>query len=162
MIAKDLLALAIDWLRDSYPGSVIVSELSVADWGGASVDVAAITETHIVGVEIKGDGDSPARLDRQGLAYGMVCQEMWLLPAPSLLERCRSRRPSGWGMLEVWEGTVRPLNRATKSGERVKTKYGTRVPQVRDDSRYVPGRALVGGLHSGEAAKALDVGAHCR
>ena len=72
MKAPELLPLAVDWLAETYPGSIIVTELSVADWGGALVDVAAITETEIVGVEIKGDGDSPARLKLQGMAYGRV------------------------------------------------------------------------------------------
>ena len=39
MKAPDLLPLAVDWLAETYPGSIIVTELSVADWGGALVDV---------------------------------------------------------------------------------------------------------------------------
>ena len=54
MRANQLLKLAIAWLKESHPGSIIVTELSVADWGGARIDVAAITEEEVVGVEIKG------------------------------------------------------------------------------------------------------------
>lgn len=95
--AGQLRDLASAWLEQRHPGAVIVTELSVSDWGGALVDIAAITETHIVGVEIKGAGDSPTRLDRQGLAYGMVIKEMWLLACPTLADKCRARRPAGWG-----------------------------------------------------------------
>lgn len=138
MKASELLPLAVDWLAETYPGSIIVTELSVADWGGALVDVAAITETEIVGVEIKGDGDSPARLKLQGMAYGRVCRRMWLLPSPDLQDRCYAQRPRGWGRLELWEGRVRAFNRATKLGERIPTKHGHRYEQLRDESRYDP------------------------
>ena len=70
MKASELLPLAVDWLTQVYPGSLIVSELSVADWGGARVDVAAITECEIVGVEIKGENADAFMgldlVDRQG------------------------------------------------------------------------------------------------
>ncbi|MHA6345913.1 hypothetical protein [Roseivivax sp. CAU 1761] len=141
MKANELRKLAVDWLAKSHPDSVIVTELSVADWGGASLDVAAITPSHIVGVEIKGDGDSPARLERQALTYPMAAREMWLLCAPSIKEKCFAKRPAGWGRLELWDGAVRPDNRATKLGAEIRTARGRRCPRVRDDSRYVPDRA---------------------
>lgn len=50
MKAGELRELAINWLRTTYPNSLIVTELSVADWDAASIDVAAITENHIVGI----------------------------------------------------------------------------------------------------------------
>ncbi|MEM9765077.1 MAG: hypothetical protein AAF968_21685 [Pseudomonadota bacterium] len=141
MRASELRDLATDWLREYAPNSLIVNELSVADWGGASIDVAAITETQVVGVEIKGEGDSPTRLDRQGLAYGMVAREMWLLPDASIASKCLERKPPGWGRLEIWDGACRPMNMATKLGEPIKTAHGQRWPNVRDDSRYDPDKA---------------------
>jgi len=141
--AAKLRDLAISWLREYAPNSVIVSELSVASWGGASIDVAAITVDRIVGVEIKGEGDSPSRLGRQGLAYGMVAKEMWLLCDETIRKRCFSQRPTGWGRLEVWNGEVRPWNRATKLGELEKTKHGSRRPSIRDDDRYDPDKCTL-------------------
>lgn len=139
MKANELKDLAIDWLKTAHPDSIIVTELSVGDWGAASIDVAAITPTHIVGVEIKGEGDSPTRLARQGITYGMVAREMWLLCDLSLQDKCFARRPKGWGRLELHEGVVRPYNRATKRGEAISMGEGrTRWPSVRDDSRYEP------------------------
>jgi len=146
MNAKELTELAISWLSATHPDSILVTELSVADWGGASIDVAAITPTHIVGVEIKGEGDSPTRLDRQGLAYGMVAREMWLLCDESIRSKCFARKPSGWGRLEIWEDAVRPWNRSTKLGEWVSTGPNSGyVPTVRDDSTYEPDVARVAG-----------------
>lgn len=141
MNADRLRDLAIDWLCERHPDSVVVRELSIADWGGASLDVASITRTHIVGVEIKGEGDSPSRLERQGLAYGMVAREMWLLADESIRGRCHAQKPPGWGRLEVWQGRVRPLNRAQRGDGWEKTRYGRRLRMVRDDSRYDPDTA---------------------
>ena len=120
MKAPELLTLATAWLQDACPGSIIVPELSVADWGGARVDVAAITGEDVVGVEIKGEGDSPTRLELQGLRYGQVCKRMWLLPTPegTLAERCKKKRPKGWGVLTAEGGSVSPAVRY-QSGDHV-------------------------------------------
>ena len=108
MKAAELTELAITWLQDQHPDAYVTTELSVAEWGGASVDVAAITQTEIVGVEIKGDGDSPTRLELQGLKYGRVCRSMWLLVTPdgTLGDRCAKRKPPGWGRLHVEAGKI--------------------------------------------------------
>lgn len=119
----------------------------MADWGGALIDVAAITETEIVGVEIKGEGDSPARLELQGHVYGRVARRMWLLADESIQAKCFAKCPSGWGRLEIWEGAVRPLNRAKKRvGEEAVKATRThpaynRAVYERDDSTYDPDTA---------------------
>ena len=141
MKADELLTLAIDWLDKEYPGSIIVTELSVADWGKARIDVAAITKTEIVGVEIKGEGDSPSRLELQGHVYGRVARKMWLLADESLQQKCFNRRPRNWGRLEIHKGTARPFNRATKTGSSIKTATGTRYETVRDHTNYDPDEA---------------------
>ena len=143
MKASDLKELTVDWMRAEFPGAVIVPELSVADWGSAMVDVAAITETEIVGVEIKGEGDSPSRLELQGLRYGQVCRRMWLLCTPegTLADRCNKRIPSGWGRLEIFESSVRPANTATKAGPPEKMATGTRYPRIPDPDNYRPCKA---------------------
>lgn len=144
MKAKQLLELAIDWLKAEYPGSVIVTELSVEDWGGARIDVAAITDEEIVGVEIKGEGDSPTRLDLQGLVYNRVARRMWLLCTPdgTLAERCAKKKPTCWGTLEVHEGAVRPVNVAKKLGPWEDLGNGHRSKrQIPDPDSYKPDQA---------------------
>ena len=140
MKAPELTQLAVEWLKVEHPDSVIVTELSVADWGGARIDVAAITDTEIVGIEIKGDGDSPTRLELQGLVYGKVARRMWLLCSPegSLAARCEKKRPRGWGRLEIHEGAVRPANVARKLGPVEKTENGTAQRWVPDPDNYEP------------------------
>lgn len=108
MRSAELTELAIAWLREQHPDAYVTIELSVAEWGGASVDVAAITSSEVVGVEVKGEGDSPSRLELQGLKYGRVCKHMWLLPTPdgTLGSRCDKKKPAGWGRLGLVDGKV--------------------------------------------------------
>ena len=95
------LTMAEDWLREAHPTAHIVREFSVSEYGGALVDVAAILEDRIVGVEVKGEGDSPTRLPLQGMMYSRVCRSVFLLAAPSLRTRCAKHCPPGWGQLSI-------------------------------------------------------------
>src|ERR1700754_1542835 len=96
--ARDLCEQAIVWLRKEWPDAVIIPELSVANWGGARLDLAAVTQTELIGVEIKGDGDSTARLSLQGMLSSSVCSRMFLLPSGNLREKCLKAKPPGWLM----------------------------------------------------------------
>jgi len=110
--APRLLAMAIAWLREKHPDALIIPEFSAANFGGAKIDVVAVTATQLVGVEIKGDGDSPTRLAIQGPAYSAVCTSMFLLPAPSLFLRCANKRPPGWSMLIAEGDSIRMGDRS--------------------------------------------------
>ena len=141
MKASELKSLTVQWLSEKYKKATIVEEMSIADWGGALVDVAAITDKEIIGVEINGEGDSPTRLDLQGYRYGQVANKMWLLVTPegTLAERCYKKQPQGWGLLEVYDGKVRPYNRfKVPSGEYEKTKWGRRMIYERSETGYKP------------------------
>jgi hypothetical protein len=105
--APELLSLAVDWLVSAYPDSLIVPELSVGTWGAALLDVAAITATEIVGIEIKGEGDSPARLPLQAALYSKAATRMFFLASPTLEERCFRHLPDAWGRLTICDGRVR-------------------------------------------------------
>jgi hypothetical protein len=102
--AKELRGEAICWLRDQWPDAVIIPELSVATWGSARLDVAAVTMGQLIGVEIKGDGDSIGRLQLQGWAYSMVATRMFLLPSHRMRDKCEKARPPGWLMAKNSEG----------------------------------------------------------
>lgn len=101
MRAKELTDLACKWLRARFPDAHIRRELSLAEYGGALIDVAAICQDQIVGVEVKGDGDSPSRLKLQGAMYGRICRKVYLLPSPSLLERCEKHKPPEWSIIHA-------------------------------------------------------------
>lgn len=94
---------AIEWLKNKYPNSVITTELAISSYGKTSVDVAAIVNDEIIGIEIKGDGDSPSRLELQGPAYSLTLQKIYLLPSVSLKEKCLKKCPFnwGWGFLDI-------------------------------------------------------------
>ena len=104
MRAGELRNKAKLWLRTKYPQALITHELSLAEWGGALVDVAAVCEDHIVGIEIKGEGDSPARLGLQGGMYSRVCRSMYLLADESVRKKCVAAIPPMWGELRVANG----------------------------------------------------------
>lgn len=124
MKASEILPLAIDWLRERHPDAHIVPEFSVGEYGKALVDVAAILPDRIVGIEIKGEGDTPSRLPLQGMMYSRVCRAMFLLAAPSIEKRCINHLPPGWGLLSVadqsedwaWDG-VGPVKRRAFTGD---------------------------------------------
>lgn len=99
--ASRLTELASDWLAARYPSALIVREFCVGAWGGALIDLAAITETEIVGLEVKGDGDSPTRLKLQASLYAKAAQRMFLLPAPSIFGRCLKAETPGWRLLQI-------------------------------------------------------------
>lgn len=138
MKTPELKELAINWMRRELAPCLIVGELSVADWGGASIDLAAVMQDRIVGVEIKGQGDSPSRLPLQGCMYSRVAEEMWLLPSPLIEDKCRANRPRYWGTLEVREGIVRPRNKRTIFVTE-KMDDGSRVSRHQEDpDNYEP------------------------
>ena len=110
MKAAELCDLASDWLASRYADALIVRELSVGKWGKALIDVAAILPDRIVGIEIKGEGDSPSRLERQGWVYSRVASEMFLLPAPCLDDAAERHKPVGWWRLAVADGKIHGFN----------------------------------------------------
>ena len=106
MRARELCDLASDWLAARYPDALIVRELSVGKWGKALIDIAAILPDRIIGVEIKGEGDSVSRLELQGHVYSRVASHMLLLTCPQLDGAQERHRPEGWWPLRVVEGKV--------------------------------------------------------
>jgi hypothetical protein len=106
--ALELRDLGINWLLQQYPDAHVVREFSLAQWGGALIDLAAITPTEIIGIEIKGKGDSPARLKLQGAMYSQVCTRIYLLATPEIqgvIDR-NGHRPTGWDMLTMSGGEI--------------------------------------------------------
>ena len=97
-----LKVAALHWLRARYPAALLLCEFGLGGYGeGGQMDVVALTGEELIGVEVKGDGDSPARLPLQGVRYAQVSTDVWLLPSPSIARRCRRQRPNGWGLLQI-------------------------------------------------------------
>ncbi len=104
--AAKLKDMALHWLRGRYPDALLIPELCVAKYGDAMIDVGCITPTELIGIEIKGDGDSMSRLERQGWVYSRTASKMYLLPAPSLRAIATKHRPRGWGLIHVEGDTL--------------------------------------------------------
>ena len=146
--AARLTDMGIEWLAARYPGSLIIREFSIGTWGGALIDLAAVTETEIIGVEIKGDGDSPSRLKLQVPLYSKAAQRMWLLPAPSLAKRCEAAAWLGWGLLTIGDdGAIRTDSRnAWRSAPRLLPTAPGQLLQAlwADELRYIAGAGIGG------------------
>ncbi len=96
--ADVLTEMAEKWLRKQYPDAIIMREFNAAKWGGALIDVVALTKTQIIGIEIKGHGDTLTRLKLQGPAYSMIASSMYLLCCPELAEKLKKKslKPFRW------------------------------------------------------------------
>lgn len=101
--AARLTDIAVDWMREHYPGALIVPEFVCGDMGCARIDLAAIMPDAIHGVEVKGDGDSPTRLAMQGPHYSAVCSSVHLIWTPNDV-KFASKVPAGWGRLQIEDG----------------------------------------------------------
>ena len=110
--APELLELAAQFLARRYPNSLIVRELSIGNWGSALIDLVAICDDEIIGIEIKGDGDSPTRLGLQQALYSKAADRMWILPSPDLENRCfegKHKVTREWGRLVLRDGKIEPF-----------------------------------------------------
>jgi len=104
--ASRLFDMGLAWLRKRWPDALIVPEFSVISYGGGLIDLAAVTPTELIGLELKGDGDSSQRLAIQGLNYSAVATRMFLLPAPSVRSQCHKKLPRGWRLLTLEDGAI--------------------------------------------------------
>lgn len=102
-----LKEVGMAWLRQRWPQSLIIPEFSASQGGGARIDLAAVTDTELIGLELKGDGDSAGRLVIQGVQYSAVASRMYLLPSPSLHKSCANKKPRDWFMMKYEDGAVR-------------------------------------------------------
>jgi len=73
---RDIRDAVVAQLCQLMPAARIVHELNVAGQGTNRIDVAAITETTIVGVEIKSEKDVLKRLDKQWAAFNKICHHV--------------------------------------------------------------------------------------
>lgn len=107
--ADILTEMGIKFLRERYPDAIVMKEFCGGKWGVSSIDLAAITKNRIIGMEIKGEGDSFARLSLQGPTYAMVANTMFLVLCPSLAEKnARIRKvPRRWHLLEIDEDALK-------------------------------------------------------
>jgi hypothetical protein len=78
--------LIVPRLRASYPTARIIHELPLR-YSSNRIDIAAVTEAEIIGVEIKSSRDVVARLAAQLTAFKPVCAKVIAALAPKWNER---------------------------------------------------------------------------
>ena len=115
--AGRLKTAALHWLRARYPSALLLCEFGLGGYGaGGQMDVVALTGDELIGIEVKGDGDGPARLPLQGIRYALVSTAVWLLASPAVEKRCIKHLPDTWGELAIRDRSVTALRHAFYPG----------------------------------------------
>lgn len=80
---RDMRAGVIAWALERWPDAVVLQELPV---GPLRIDLAFVTPSRIVGVEVKSSRDTLARMNAQLAEFTSCMPEVWLAMAPSWWE----------------------------------------------------------------------------
>ena len=94
---KDIREPLFDHLEERYGRIRILEEKTM---GRARADIVMITEKELVGIEIKSDADSYARLGRQVRAYDLYYDRI-LVVGSTHAAHVREHVPEHWGIISV-------------------------------------------------------------
>jgi hypothetical protein len=116
---RDLVAVR---LRAGWPTARIIHELPLR-YSSNRIDMAAITETEIIGVEIKSSKDVAARLEAQIRAFVPVTHLLWVCLAPKhneeLPDRVEEAVHPRYGTIKTTEPQYTPAQAAIeRAGDR--------------------------------------------
>ncbi len=95
---KTIRPLLFDYLDERYGKIRTFEELCI---GKSRADVLAVTEGRFIGLEIKSDADSYARLAAQVKDYDRYCDYCFLVSGERHGGRAAEHLPSYWGILVV-------------------------------------------------------------
>lgn len=97
---KDIREGLFDFLEDEYGKIRIFEEKTM---GRSRADVVMITTQHIVGIEIKSDADTYARLQRQVKDYNRFYDMNYVVVGTSHAAHIEEHVPDFWGIITVEE-----------------------------------------------------------
>lgn len=146
----EMRALIVPEMRRRWPDARIIHELPTR-YSTNRIDLAAVTETRIVTVEIKSSRDVLTRLEKQLMAFHSVSSLMVVALAPAWLDDAVHAaqiaglvRKTGYSFTETWKVCV-----ATGSIENDGWSRGTRQPWAAHmlDMLHVTELHCVGGIH---------------
>lgn len=121
LLDKDIREPLFDWLEEQYARIRILEEKQI---GRSRADVVAVTEQGLIGIEIKSDADTYARLKRQVRDYDRFYDFNMVVAGTSHAAHIHEHVPDYWGII-----TVEPENgrtdfyqvRAPEQNPKVKT-----------------------------------------
>lgn len=95
-------AALVTHLRATDPSATVLHEVPIryarGSYNAGRADVLAVSDV-VSGYEIKSDADSRARLPRQVIAYGALCDFCTVVVGPKHLAHVRAELPATWGVL---------------------------------------------------------------
>ncbi len=101
---KDIREFLYDFLEDTYGKIRIIEEKMM---GRSRADVVMVTTDAIVGIEIKSDADTYARLKRQVRDYNQFYDRNYVVVGTRHAMHIEEHVPAWWGIITAeWEGNA--------------------------------------------------------
>ena len=98
LLDKDIREPLFDWLEQRYGRIRILEEKQI---GRSRADAVAVTENGLIGIEIKSDADSYARLSRQVKDYNKFYDFNMIVAGTRHAAHVHEHVPEWWGIITV-------------------------------------------------------------
>ena len=95
---KDIREPLFDYLEEKYGKVRIIEEKQI---GKHRTDVLVVTETFLMGIEIKSDADTYTRLEGQVKEYNKYFDYNWVVVGTKHAHHIEEHLPSFWGIITV-------------------------------------------------------------
>ena len=95
---KDIREPLFDYLEEMYGKVRIIEEKQI---GKHRTDVLVVTETFLMGIEIKSDADTYTRLEGQVKEYNKYFDYNWVVVGTKHAHHIEEHVPSFWGIITV-------------------------------------------------------------
>lgn len=95
---KDIREPLFDYLEERYGKVRIIEEKQI---GKHRTDVLVVTETFLMGIEIKSDADTYTRLEGQVKEYNKYFDYNWVVAGTKHAHHIEERVPPFWGIITV-------------------------------------------------------------
>jgi hypothetical protein len=96
LLDRDIREPLFEWLEANHSMVRILEEIQI---GRSRADVVAVTEQGLIGMEIKSDADTYARLPSQVINYDAYYDANFIVIGLSHLVHIREHVPSWWGII---------------------------------------------------------------
>ena len=101
---KDIREFLYDFLEERYGKIRIIEEKMM---GKSRADVVMVTPDAVVGIEIKSDADTYARLKRQVRDYNQFYDRIYVVVGTTHAMHIEEHVPDWWGIITAeWEGDI--------------------------------------------------------
>jgi len=128
---KDIREPLFEYLEENLGKVRILEEKQI---GKSRADVMLVTEWNLIGVEIKSDADTYARLERQVLDYNRCFDMNYVVVGTKHASHIEEHVPEWWGIITVEENEILPSSDG--DGNTKVDFYVLRRPQLNPRRHY--------------------------